>query len=101
MTIGQSLVGMLFLVNMELFWWEAATLFGLWFIQFAFSPVPPGPGLVGTIASHIHWWVTIAYLLWFAVGMVSYAAGRRRPEAFVLFGQMWKTHVLRREPAIK
>lgn len=101
MTLGQSLVGMLFLVNMELFWWEAATLFGLWFIQFAFSPVPPGPGLIGTIAGHIHWWVTVAYLLWFAAGMISYGFGRRRPEAFVLFAHMWKTHVLRREPAIK
>src|SRR5947208_8803586 len=43
MTLGQSLVGMLFLINMELIWWEAAVLFGLFFIQFALSAVPPGP----------------------------------------------------------
>jgi hypothetical protein len=27
MTLGQSLVGMLFLVNMKLTWWEAGSLF--------------------------------------------------------------------------
>jgi hypothetical protein len=68
MTIGQSLVGMLFLINMKLMWWEASTLFSLWFIQFAFSPVAPGPTVLGYIATHIHWWVTVVYLLWFGLG---------------------------------
>ena len=27
MTLGQALVGMMFLINMELAWWEAAVLF--------------------------------------------------------------------------
>jgi len=93
MTLGQSLVGMLFLVNMRLAWWEAGSLFSLWFIQFAFSPFAPGPGLVGFLAQHIHWYVTVAYLVWFAVGMLSYLLGRREMEAFRLFGVMWRTHV--------
>ena len=42
MTLGQSLVGMIFLVNMQLTWWEAAALFGLWGIQFAIFPRPAG-----------------------------------------------------------
>jgi cation:H+ antiporter len=62
MTLGQSLVGALFLINMELAWWEAAALFVLWAIQFALSPVEPGPGIVRTLAKGIHWHVTIAYL---------------------------------------
>ncbi len=41
LTLGQSLLGLLFLVDMELEWWEAAGLFVLWAVQFAFSPVPP------------------------------------------------------------
>lgn len=101
MTLGQSLVGMLFLVNMKLVWWEAGTLFSLWFAQFVFSPVAPGPGWIGTIAANIHWWVTIAYFAWFALGALSYVVGRRRPEAFVLFAAMWKTYVRRREAALK
>src|SRR5205814_2548524 len=35
MTLGQSLLGALFLVNMELAWWEAAILFLLWAVQLA------------------------------------------------------------------
>jgi cation:H+ antiporter len=93
MTIGQSLVGMLFLVNMELAWWEAATLFGFWGIQFALSPVAPGPGAFRYVAAHIHWWVTIAYFLWFGLGMISYLVGRRKLLAFTLFAALWRRHV--------
>ena len=93
MTIGQSLVGMVFLVNMELAWWEAAALFGLWGVQFGFSPVPPGPGVAGFVATHIHWWVTAAYFVWVALAVVRMALGRRRLEAFRLFGEMWRRHV--------
>jgi len=93
MTLGQSLVGMLFLVNMKLAWWEASTLFSLWFVQFAFSPVPPGPGLLGFLATHIHWYVTVVYFAWFAVGLLRYIFGRRQMEAFYLFGVMWRRHI--------
>jgi cation:H+ antiporter len=96
MTIAQSLVGMLFLVNMELAWWEASVLFGLWGIQFAFSPVKPGPGFWGFLAGHIHWYVTVAYLAWAAAGVVSLLVGRRQPAAFRLFVVMWRTHVRRK-----
>jgi cation:H+ antiporter len=93
MTLAQSLIGMLFLVNMELAWWEATALFSLWAVQFGFSPVPPGPGPIGYIAAHIHWWVTVAYLVWAAAGIISMFAGRRQPEAFRQFARMWRLHV--------
>jgi cation:H+ antiporter len=93
MTLGQSLVGTIFLINMRLDWWEAAALFGLWFIQFALSPVAPGPGFWGTLAGNIHWWVTIAYLVWAALGLASMATGRRKPLAFVHFGEIWRRHI--------
>src|SRR5204863_8242304 len=54
MTLGQSLVGALFLINMELAWWEAGLLFLLWAVQFILSPIKPGPGLLGTLAEHNH-----------------------------------------------
>jgi cation:H+ antiporter len=95
MTLGQSLVGMLFLVNMKLTWWEASTLFSLWFVQFAFSPVKPGPGWAGFLATdmRIHKYVTVVYLLWFALGFLRYLFGKRHMEAFRLFAQMWRLHV--------
>ena len=98
MTIAQSLVGMLFLVNMELAWWEAATLFSLWGIQFALSPVHRGPGFWGFLAGHIHWYVTVAYLVWVGLGVVRMVMGQREPSAFRLFAVMWRRHV-RKAPA--
>jgi cation:H+ antiporter len=93
MTLGQSLVGMLFLVNMQLAWWEAAVLFSLWFIQFAFSPFAPGPGFVGFMAKHIHRIVTVAYFVWFGVGLLRTLFGKRKTEAFHLFAGIWRKHV--------
>jgi cation:H+ antiporter len=93
MTLAQSFIGMIFLVNMELAWWEAAALFSLWGIQFGFSPVPPGPGMIGFIAIHIHWWVTVAYLVWAAVALAGIMRGKRRLDAFRLFAVMWTSHI--------
>jgi cation:H+ antiporter len=93
MTLGQSLVGALFLINMELAWWEAGALFVLWAIQFALSPVKPGPGILGVLAGRIHWHVTIAYLAWAAIEIVRMLIGRRKPAAFQLFGVMWSKRV--------
>ena len=93
MTLGQSLVGALFLINMKLAWWEAATLFSLWAVQFALSAVAPGPGIIGTLAKHIHRHVTIAYLAWAAVEIVRMILGKRKPLAFQLFRVMWRKHV--------
>jgi len=95
MTIGQSLVGMIFLVNMQLTWWEASALFGLWGIQFAFSPVPPGPDWYGVVATHIHEWVTWGYLAWAGVEVIRIIAGRRLPIAFTLFAQVWRSRILK------
>jgi len=94
MTIGQSLVGMLFLINMELAWWEASVLFGLFIVQFVFSAVPPGPGLVGTVAEHIHAWVTAAYFAWAGLELTRLLMGKRKPVAFVEFGEVWRRYVL-------
>ncbi len=93
MTLGQSLVGMLFLLNMKLNWWEASALFSLWFVQFAFSPVKPGPGWAGFLATHIHWYVTVAYIAWFSIGLGCYLIRGRQPEAFQLFAVMWRRYI--------
>ena len=93
MTLGQSLVGMLFLVNMQLAWWEAAALFSLWFFQFAFSPFAPGPGFLGFMATHVHRAVTVVYFAWFGVGLLRTLFGKRKTEAFHLFAGIWRKHV--------
>jgi len=99
MTLAQSLIGMFFLINMELAWWEAAALFSLWFTQFVFSPLPPGPGPIGFIATHIHWWVTLAYLGWCGLALVRILMGKRQPHAFRQFARMGMLHVRKRPTA--
>lgn len=93
MTIGQSLVGMIFLVNMELMWWEAAWLFGLWFGQFLLSPIKPDGTLLGNIAGHCHEGVTAIYFIWFFVEVIRIVTGRRMPVAFTQFREHWRTHI--------
>jgi cation:H+ antiporter len=96
MTLGQSIVGLFFLMNMELAWWEALVLFALFIVQFALSIVPPGPGFWGTLSANIHWQTTVAYFAWAAVELLRMLAGWRKPLALVQFGKMWKAHVRRR-----
>ncbi len=93
MTIGQSLVGMIFLVNMALNWWEAGALFTLWFAQFLLSPVQPGPTGWGMIAGNFHWIVTVVYFVWFGVELIRILIGRRTPAAFTEFAVIWRTIV--------
>ena len=86
MTLGQSLMGMLFLINMQLAWWEAAAIFVLWVIQFGFS-------LSGTVAPEVHTWTTIAYFVWAAAEVVRILMGRRQPAAFRCFAAVWREHI--------
>lgn len=96
MTIGQSLLGAMFLMNMQLAWWEATLLFVLWAVQAVLSPVEPGPGFLGTLARHIHWYVTWAYLALAGGEIVRAAFARQAPGAFSQFAVMWRIHVRRR-----
>ena len=93
MTLGQQLVGMLFLVNMELAWWEASALFVLWFVQFAFSAIPPGVKFWGQLATHVHFWITVAYFVWAGWELLRLLIGQRKPLAFTEFAKLWRTHV--------
>jgi cation:H+ antiporter len=93
MTLGQSLLGALFLINMELAWWEAAMLFVLWAVQFALSPVAPSPSFWGFLAAHIHAYVTVAYFVLAGVETVRLIFGWRKPLAFRFFAQIWRQHV--------
>jgi cation:H+ antiporter len=88
MTIGQALVGMMFLINMEMTWWEATVLFGLWVFQFAFSA--SGMNLPGGL--NVHWLVTIVYFVWAGWEILQIILGRRKPAAFTEFARMWRKY---------
>ena len=95
MTLGQSLLGTLFLINMQLAWWEAGVLFFLWAVQFALSPVTPSSGFWGTLALHIHRYVTVTYLVLSALETGRILVGWQKPLAFQCFAEMWRRHVRR------
>ena len=80
LTLGQSLLSALFLLDMRFTWWEAAGLFVLWLLQFAFTTT-------------VHDAVTAAYFIWAAVEIVRLAARRRQPPAIRHFREMWRKHV--------
>ncbi|HTS62540.1 MAG TPA: hypothetical protein VMH28_10975 [Candidatus Acidoferrales bacterium] len=80
MTLGQSLLSAVFLLDMRLKWWEAAGLFGLWAVQFAFTAA-------------VHDVITAAYFVWAAVEIVRRVFILRHPPAWKLFREMWRRHV--------
>ena len=84
MTLGQSLLAGLFLLDMRLTWFEASGLFVLWLVQFVLSPLAGG---------EVHRWITALYFGWSAVELVRAIAARRMPLVVRQFGQIWRRHL--------
>lgn len=88
LTISQSLLGLVLLINMRFSGFEAVLLFTLWFVQFVFSTtIPPGTHL------SVHAIVTIIYFGWSAVELLRMIFGRgdRGFLAFSIFRHLIKT----------
>lgn len=83
MTIGQALLGWLFLVNMELRWWEATLLLVLWALQFILSALMPG--------HPVHGWIALSYFVLAAWEIVRMLTGAKKPEAFRHFAGITRT----------
>jgi len=79
LTLGQAGIAAVFLLNMELAWWEAAILAVLFAVPFFHAA-----------AAAIVAWV---YFVWIAIEVVRMLIGQRRPEAFPLFAAVWRTHI--------
>ncbi len=77
MTLAQSLLGALFLMNMELAWWEAAGLFVLWLIQFVLS--------LGQTGIIVHIVITGIYFGWCALELARLLRGNRKAVALQHF----------------
>lgn len=83
LTLGQAVLGLMFLINMELAWWEALVLFVTFVIPFAI------PASAATI--------TIVYFILAAIEFTRLLAKRRKAVAFSCFIQTWRQHVARRQ----
>jgi cation:H+ antiporter len=93
MTLGQSVVGLMFLINMRLAYWEAAMLFGLWFVQFALSGFVNMPGAMGFVATHIHEYTNIAYWVWAGVEFIRILTGVRQRIAIYELRDVFRNHI--------
>lgn len=80
LTIGQSLVGLIFLANMSFCWWEALSMFVLFAAQLALPPAA-------------RTWITYAFFAWAAVAVARMIARRKPPEALTRFLETWYQHV--------
>lgn len=81
LTLGQAVVGMIFLMNMQLAWYEAAVMFVFFWIPFVHSSwAKPVAGL---------------YFGWAGVELVRMLVGHRQVLAPGLFVRIWNKHIRR------
>jgi cation:H+ antiporter len=79
LTIGQSLVAFVFLINMEFSWWEALAMLVLFLAQFVLPHKP----------------ITIVFFAWAACGLAAFVLKRPKQNALSSFLETWRTHVTR------
>ncbi len=79
MTLGQALVGLTFLLNMSLAWWEAVVLLVLFAIPFARPKASE--------------FITILYFVWAGGDLLRMLGRGRAPRAIVQFIATYKAHV--------
>jgi cation:H+ antiporter len=84
LTIGQSFVAMIFLVNMRIDWWEALSMFLLFAAQFVL------PALFG---DQLKIWITAAFFIWTAAVVLEIVLRRRVPNALARFFETWRAHI--------
>jgi cation:H+ antiporter len=83
LTIAQSALGFLLLANMEFHWYEALTLFVLWFSQFIWPSMREE--------------ITVIYFVWIALEVILGLLQKRQFVAFEKFGTLMKKYVLRKK----
>jgi cation:H+ antiporter len=81
LTLGQAGIAVMFLLNMELAWWQATALAVLFALPF-----------FNAEAAYIVTWI---YFVWIVIECLRILIGGRRAEAFPLFAHVWRAHVRR------
>ena len=84
LTILQSLLGMILLMNMRYTWWEALVVFVMWFVQFCVPSLR-----VAMIA---------AYGALIVLGLLQALFGKRTFAAFTIFRERWGSRVFPATP---
>ena len=84
LTLSQSVLALMFLLNMRFAWWEAVAMFILFAAQFVL------PEFFGEGAKM---WICYAFLAWSAVELLITLSRGRKPEVITSFSKVWRAHV--------
>lgn len=84
LTIAQSVVGLVFLINMAFEWWEASAMLVLFLLQLALPPF---------FGEDVKNWLAYAFLAWAGGSLLLMLTRRRWPPALTAFGHTWRQHV--------
>jgi cation:H+ antiporter len=85
LTVAQSIVGLVLLLNMKLEWWEAAILFFLYACQVSFANTSAQAPIFAYLAQHVRFWITLVYFGWAGAAVCVMLFRRKRPGAFLNF----------------
>jgi cation:H+ antiporter len=92
LTVAQSMVGLMMLLNMQLAWWEAGLLFFLYACQVTFANTAAQTPLFAYLAHHVRFWITEAYFAWVAIAAVLMIFRWRQPVAVSNFRATLREH---------
>jgi cation:H+ antiporter len=84
LTLSQSVLALMFLLNMRFAWWEAVSMFVLFAAQFVL------PEFFGEQAKM---WICYAFLAWSAAELILILLRGKKPEAVASFYAVWREHV--------
>lgn len=93
LTIAQGFVGLAFLLNMKLEWWEASLLLVLYLGQAVFANTAAQSPTLAYLAHHVRLWVTYTYFAWAALSVIATIARHRTLPALSMFRLTIKRHL--------
>lgn len=92
-TIGQSVVALVFLMRMELRWWQALALFVTFIVGFVFSALGGRSDWVGYTSGHIRQWIIVLYFSYAALRLVWTLIRWRRPPVVSSLIETWQANL--------
>ncbi|MFZ0593462.1 MAG: hypothetical protein WAM39_23595 [Bryobacteraceae bacterium] len=92
LTIAQSLVALVFLLNMKFEWWEATILLLLYLAQVIFANTGARGTQLAYLSHHVRLWVTYTYIGWAALSLMWTLSRDRVPPAFRRFRETSREH---------
>jgi cation:H+ antiporter len=84
LTIAQSAVGFVFLMNMAFEWWEAAAMLTLFLLQFVLPP------FFGEASKN---WLAYSFLVWAGSAVALSFVRKKSFTAWTSFRETWREHV--------